>query len=59
MLIEEDSHRWFISFLIKSVVEVVLTLNRIINLQINFINRLLQNLRDEKFIHHLEAIFGC
>ena len=25
----------------------------------NFINRLLENSRDEKFIHHLETIFGC
>ena len=30
----------------------------IINLQMNFIDRSLKNLRDEKFIHLLETIFG-
>ena len=44
--------------LIKSLVEVVLTLNQIIRLQMNFIDRLLKNLREEKFIHLLETIFG-
>ena len=28
-----------------------------ISLQMNFIGRLLENLRDEKFIRHLETIF--
>ena len=37
---------------------VVLLLNQIVRLQMNFINRLLENLRDEKFIHCLETIFG-
>ena len=46
-------------FLIKNVVQVVLQqLNQIVNLQMNFINRLLENVRDEKFIHGLETIFG-
>ena len=46
-------------FLIKNVVQVVLRqLNQIVNLQMNFINRLLENVRDEKFIHGLETIFG-
>ena len=44
--------------LIKNLVEVVLTLNQIITLQMNFIDRLLENLREEKFIHLLETIFG-
>ena len=46
-------------FLTKNVVQVVLRqLNQIVNLQMNFINRLLENVRDEKFIHGLETIFG-
>ena len=32
--------------------------NQIINSQMNFISRLLENLKDEKFIHLLETIFG-
>ena len=46
------------SFLIESLVEVVLLLNQIINLQMNFLNRSLENLRHEKFIHLLGTIFG-
>ena len=38
--------------------EVVLILNQIINLQMKSIGRLLEYLRDEKFIHRLETIFG-
>ena len=56
----------YTSFLIKSLVEVVfllylqitLLLNQIINSQINFINKLLENSRDEKFIHPLETKLG-
>ena len=44
-------------FLIKSLVEVVLMLSQIISLQMNFIGRLSENSRDEKFIHCLETIF--
>ena len=58
MVIKEDYLQWFTNFLIKSLVEVVLLLNQIISLQMNFIGRLLENLRDEKFIDHLETIFG-
>ena len=32
--------------------------NQIINLQMNFTDRLLEKLRDEKFIHLLETLFG-
>ena len=47
-------------FLIKSLREVVLLLpNQIINLQMNFTSRILENLKKEKFIHHLETIFGA
>ena len=57
---EEDKHQWFTSFLINNLVEVALPLrlqmnvllNQIINLQ------LLENLRNENFIHCLETIFG-
>ena len=37
---------------------VELNLCLIINLQMKFIDRLLGSLREEKFIHLLEAIFG-
>ena len=43
-------------FFDKSLVEVVL-MNQVISWQMNFINQLLENLRKEKFIHHLETIF--
>ena len=40
------------------IVEVVLLLpNQIISLQMTFIGRLLENSRDENFIHSLETIF--
>ena len=42
----------------KKSSEVVLTLHQIISSRVNFISRLLENLRDEKFIHLLETIFG-
>ena len=32
--------------------------NQIINWQMHFINQLLENVKKEKFIHHLEIIFG-
>ena len=41
-------------FLIKSLVEVVLLLDQITN----YISRLLETLREEKFIHLLETIIG-
>ena len=37
---------------------VKLNLCQIVNLQMKFIDRLLGSLREEKFIHLLEAIFG-
>ena len=46
------------NFLTRSLMEVVLLMNQIINLQMNFINRLFENLRDKRFIHLLETIFG-
>ena len=50
----------FHKFLIKNQVEVVLllNLNQTISLQMNIINRLLESLRDDKFTHLLEIIFG-
>ena len=44
--------------LIKNQDEVMLLTSQINNLQMNFIGRLLENSREEKFIHLLEAIFG-
>ena len=44
-------------FLVKNQVEAVSLLNQIINLQMNFTSRLLENLK-ERFIHLLETIFG-
>ena len=45
-------------FFDKSLGELVLTLNKFINLQMNFIGRLLQNSRRKKFIYRLETTFG-
>ena len=46
MVMREDYLQWFSSFLIKSLVEVVLLLlNQIITFQMNFIGRLLENLK--------------
>ena len=47
---------FFTSFVIKSLVEVVLLMNQIINWQMSFINQLLENLRKEKFTLLLETI---
>ena len=44
-------------FFDKNLVEVVL-LNQIISWQMKFINWLLENFKKEKYIHHLETIFG-
>ena len=59
MAITEELLQWFTSFLIKNLAEVVLLMNQINNWQMSFINQLLENLRKEKFIHHLERIFGA
>ena len=45
-------------FSIKNLLEVVLLMSQIINYQMNFISLLLENSIKEKFIHHLETIFG-
>ena len=64
MVIKEDYLQWFISFLIRNpphlinLVELVSLINQIINWQMNFTNQLLQNLKKEEFVHHLETIFG-
>ena len=44
--------------IVRDLVEVVLLLNQVINLQMNFIGRSLENVRNKKFIHLLETIFG-
>ena len=41
-----------------NLVEVVLTLSRIIISRVKFTGRFIENLRDKKFIHRLETIFG-
>ena len=46
-------------FLIKNPVEVMLLPYQIISLQMNFIDKSLENLREEKFIHLLETIFAA
>ena len=56
MVIKEDYLQWFTTFLIKSLVEVVLLMNQIISLRENFITKFLENLREEKFINRLETI---
>ena len=58
MFIKEDLLQWFTSFLIENLVEVVLLMNQIINWQMNFLNQLFENLKEEKFIHLLETLFG-
>ena len=50
--------RGLASMVIKSLKEVVLLMNQIINWQVNFINQLLENFKKEQFIHFLETIFG-
>ena len=45
------------TFFKKNLVKVVFLQSQIINLKMNFIGRLLENLREEKFIHLLETIF--
>ena len=58
MVIKGDLFQWFTSFLIKGLMEVVLLLDQITISQMNFIGRIINNLRDEKFIHLLETITG-
>ena len=58
MDIKEILLLWFIIFLIKNLQVVVLNLRQINNLEMNFINQLLKNLEEEKYIHYLKTIFG-
>ena len=58
VVIKEDLLQWFTSFSIKRLVEVVLLLNQIINLQINFIGRLLENLRGKVYSLFRDNILG-
>ena len=58
MIIKEDLLQWFTSFSIKRLVEVVLLLNQIINFQINFIGRLLENLRGKVYSLFRDNILG-
>ena len=44
--------------LIKSLVAVALIHSQIINSQMNFIDKIIENSRDKKFIHLLQTIFG-
>ena len=48
MVIKENELRWFINFLIKNLVEVVLLMNQIISWQMKFISLLLENLKKRK-----------
>ena len=45
MVIKEDYLQWYTSFLIKNLLEVAL--NKIDNLQMNFRNQLLEDLKEE------------
>ena len=58
MDVKGDQLQWFTGFLIKSQKAAVLNLSQINNLQTNFINQVLENLKKEKFIPHLKKIFG-
>ena len=58
VVIKEDLLQWFTSFSIKRLVEVVLLLNQIINLQINFTGRLLENLRGKVYSLFRDNILG-
>ena len=58
MDIKEILLLWFIIFLIKNLQVVVLNLRQINNLEMNFINQLLKNLEEEKYIHYLKTMFG-
>ena len=55
---DDGYQRGLASMVIKSLKEVVLLMNQIINWQVNFINQLLENFKKEQFIHFLETIFG-
>ena len=60
MNIKEVLLQWFINFLIKSphVLVLKMKLNKMNNQLKNCKNQLLENLKKEKYIHHLKIIFG-
>ena len=45
-------------FVIKNLVGVALLMKQIISWQMNFISQLLENSKKEKYIHHLDNIWG-
>ena len=45
-------------FVIKNLVGVLLLMKQIISWQMNFISQLLENSKKEKYIHHLDNIWG-
>ena len=55
--IKEDQFQQSTSFLMERVLIEILKPSQIINLQMNFTDRLLKNLRNKKFIPLLETIF--
>ena len=55
--IKEDWRQWFTSFLIKCQKSVALNLYQINNFQMNVINQILENLKEEEFLHNLKTIF--
>ena len=50
--------RGLASMVYKFFAEVVSLTNQVISSQMSFINQLFKNSKKEKFIHHLETIFG-
>ena len=56
--IKDDWLLWFTNFLTKNLLAAALLMKQIISWQMNFIDLLLENLRKEKYIHHLKTIFG-
>ena len=48
--------QWFKIFFDKKSSGKVMLMNQIISSQMNFISKLLENVREEKFIHHLKIV---
>ena len=64
--VKYDGYQWRLAsmvynFFMKNLlkVELKIKLNKINNLQMNFINHSSKKFKKEKFIHHLKTIFGC
>ena len=58
--IKEVLGPWFINFLIKKQLQVLvlkMKISKMNNWLKNYINQLLKNLKKEKYIHHLKTIF--